>query len=94
LPLYEFPFNEGTRTMLRLEQLFDRLAVLAAKRCTATGSNTKSGANTSPATTQNTGPVPRAEPRAPKIAGKNVWLALTISERMPKASPERPGGAL
>jgi cell division protein ZapD len=31
LALYEFPFNEGTRTMLRLEQLFDRLAVLAAR---------------------------------------------------------------
>lgn len=29
--LYEFPFNEGTRTMLRLEQLFDRLATLAAR---------------------------------------------------------------
>ena len=31
MALYEFPFNEGTRTMLRLEQLFDRLAVLAAR---------------------------------------------------------------
>jgi cell division protein ZapD len=29
--LYEFPFNEGTRTMLRLEQLFDRLATLMAR---------------------------------------------------------------
>jgi cell division protein ZapD len=31
LALYEFPFNEGTRTMLRLEQLFDRLTTLAAR---------------------------------------------------------------
>ncbi|MBQ0958022.1 cell division protein ZapD [Ideonella sp. 4Y11] len=29
--LYEYPFNEGIRTMLRLEQLFGRLAVLAAR---------------------------------------------------------------
>jgi cell division protein ZapD len=28
LVLYEYPFNEGIRTMLRLEHLFDRLAVL------------------------------------------------------------------
>lgn len=28
LVLYEFPFNEGIRTMLRLEHLFDRLAQL------------------------------------------------------------------
>jgi cell division protein ZapD len=29
--LYEFPFNEGTRTMLRLEQLFERLGTLVAR---------------------------------------------------------------
>ena len=29
--LYEYPFNEGIRTMLRLEQLFGRLDVLAAR---------------------------------------------------------------
>lgn len=29
--LYEYPFNEGIRTMLRLEHLFDRLAQLAAR---------------------------------------------------------------
>jgi hypothetical protein len=28
LVLYEYPFNEGIRTMLRLEHLFDRLAQL------------------------------------------------------------------
>jgi cell division protein ZapD len=31
LVLYEFPFNEGIRTMLRLEQLFDRLGTLVAR---------------------------------------------------------------
>jgi cell division protein ZapD len=31
LALYEFPFNEGTRTMLRLEQLFERLGALVAR---------------------------------------------------------------
>ncbi len=29
--LYEYPFNEGIRTMLRLEHLFDRLGQLAAR---------------------------------------------------------------
>ena len=29
--LYEYPFNEGIRTMLRLEHLFDRLGVLASR---------------------------------------------------------------
>lgn len=29
--LYEYPFNEGIRTMLRLEHLFDRLGELAAR---------------------------------------------------------------
>ena len=29
--LYEYPFHEGIRTMLRLEHLFDRLDVLAAR---------------------------------------------------------------
>lgn len=29
--LYEFPFNEGTRTLLRLEQLFERLGVLISR---------------------------------------------------------------
>jgi cell division protein ZapD len=29
--LYEYPFNESIRTMLRLEHLFDRLAVLAPR---------------------------------------------------------------
>ncbi len=29
--LYEYPFNEGIRTMLRLEHLFDRLGVLVAR---------------------------------------------------------------
>jgi cell division protein ZapD len=29
--LYEFPFNENVRTLLRLEQLFDRLAELVAR---------------------------------------------------------------
>lgn len=29
--LYEYPFNEGIRTMLRLEHLFDRLAQLVAR---------------------------------------------------------------
>ena len=29
--LYEYPFNEGIRTMLRLEQLFDRLGQLVAR---------------------------------------------------------------
>ncbi len=29
--LYEYPFNEGIRTMLRLEHLFDRLGVLALR---------------------------------------------------------------
>lgn len=29
--LYEYPFNEGIRTMLRLEHLFDRLATLVAR---------------------------------------------------------------
>ena len=28
LVLYEYPFNEGIRTMLRLEHLFDRLGQL------------------------------------------------------------------
>jgi cell division protein ZapD len=28
---YEYPFNEGIRTMLRLEQLFDRLGVLVPR---------------------------------------------------------------
>jgi cell division protein ZapD len=28
---YEYPFNEGIRTMLRLEQLFDRLSVLVPR---------------------------------------------------------------
>ena len=28
--LYEYPFNEGIRTMLRLEHLFDRLGQLVA----------------------------------------------------------------
>jgi cell division protein ZapD len=31
LVLYEFPFNEGIRTMLRLEHLFDRLGQLVAR---------------------------------------------------------------
>jgi cell division protein ZapD len=31
LVLYEYPFNEGIRTMLRLEHLFDRLGELAAR---------------------------------------------------------------
>jgi cell division protein ZapD len=31
LVLYEFPFNEGIRTMLRLEYLFDRLGQLVAR---------------------------------------------------------------
>jgi cell division protein ZapD len=31
LVLYEYPFNEGIRTMLRLEHLFDRVAVLVAR---------------------------------------------------------------
>jgi cell division protein ZapD len=31
LVLYEYPFNEGIRTMLRLEHLFDRLGQLAAR---------------------------------------------------------------
>ena len=31
LVLYEYPFNEGIRTMLRLEHLFDRLGVLVAR---------------------------------------------------------------
>ena len=29
--LYEYPFNEGIRTMLRLEHLFDRLGQLIAR---------------------------------------------------------------
>src|ERR1700749_1298729 len=31
LVLYEYPFNEGIRTMLRLEHLFDRLGQLASR---------------------------------------------------------------
>jgi cell division protein ZapD len=31
LVLYEYPFNEGIRTMLRLEHLFDRLGELASR---------------------------------------------------------------
>jgi cell division protein ZapD len=31
LVLYEYPFNEGIRTMLRLEHLFERLDLLAAR---------------------------------------------------------------
>ena len=31
LVLYEYPFNEGIRTMLRLEHLFDRLGQLIAR---------------------------------------------------------------
>jgi len=31
LVLYEYPFNEGIRTMLRLEHLFDRLDLLVAR---------------------------------------------------------------
>lgn len=31
LVLYEYPLNEGIRTMLRLEQLFDRLALLVER---------------------------------------------------------------
>jgi cell division protein ZapD len=31
LVLYEYPFNEGIRTMLRLEHLFDRLGILMAR---------------------------------------------------------------
>lgn len=31
MALYEFPFNEGIRTMLRLEQLFERLHTLIAR---------------------------------------------------------------
>src|SRR6201996_8343919 len=31
LVLYEYPFNEGIRTMLRLEHLFDRMAGLVAR---------------------------------------------------------------
>jgi len=31
LVLYEYPFNEGIRTMLRLEHLFDRMAALIAR---------------------------------------------------------------
>ena len=31
LVLYEYPFNEGIRTMLRLEQLFGRLDLLVAR---------------------------------------------------------------
>jgi cell division protein ZapD len=31
LVLYEYPFNEGIRTMLRLEHLFERLGVLVAR---------------------------------------------------------------
>src|SRR6201996_9158810 len=31
LVLYEYPFNEGIRTMLRLEHLFDRMADLIAR---------------------------------------------------------------
>jgi cell division FtsZ-interacting protein ZapD len=31
LVLYEYPFNESIRTMLRLEHLFDRLGQLIAR---------------------------------------------------------------
>ncbi len=31
LVLYEYPFNEGIRTMLRLEHLFDRLGQLVVR---------------------------------------------------------------
>jgi cell division protein ZapD len=31
LVLYEYPFHEGIRTMLRLEHLFKRLALLASR---------------------------------------------------------------
>ena len=31
LVLYEYPFNESIRTMLRLEHLFDRLGQLVAR---------------------------------------------------------------
>ena len=31
LVLYEYPFNEGIRTMLRLEHLFDRLGELVQR---------------------------------------------------------------
>jgi cell division protein ZapD len=31
LVLYEYPFNEGIRTMLRLEHLFDRLGILVSR---------------------------------------------------------------
>jgi cell division protein ZapD len=34
LVLYEYPFNEGIRTMLRLEHLFDRLGQLIARDAT------------------------------------------------------------
>jgi cell division protein ZapD len=34
LVLYEYPFNEGIRTMLRLEHLFDRLGLLVARDAT------------------------------------------------------------
>jgi len=34
LVLYEYPFNESIRTMLRLEHLFDRLGVLVARDAT------------------------------------------------------------
>jgi cell division protein ZapD len=34
LVLYEYPFNEGIRTMLRLEHLFDRLGVLVSRDAT------------------------------------------------------------
>jgi cell division protein ZapD len=34
LVLYEYPFNEGIRTMLRLEHLFDRLGQLVARDAT------------------------------------------------------------
>jgi cell division protein ZapD len=34
LVLYEYPFNEGIRTMLRLEHLFDRMAGLVSREST------------------------------------------------------------
>src|SRR5205823_9797664 len=47
-----------------------------------------------PAMVQKTGSIPSAAPTPPNASGSIVWLALSTTERMPTASPARPGGAL
>lgn len=41
---------------------------------------------------QNTGPMPNAEPSAPKTSGTTMWVRLLAMVRTPFASPARPVG--